>query len=265
MNGNISNKVIIVLAMLGFTACKAHKQLVVNKKAEAGAAVSPAVSNTAAKITAIKAKQVGFNTFSGKAKTKLEINGNSNDVTLNIRIQHNQKIWVSITAFAGIEAARAMITPDSIIVLNRLESTYLKKPFSYIYKYASRDVNYHTVEALLVGNAIPDLLRDSSKMTADTGNVILSGTLHNLVYQLIVNPGLKVTQTSLANDAEQQSLMVKNSDFTLVEDKTMPAQINITSTVRNKNIKASLHYNKVELNQVLEFPFSIPKRFSEVE
>ena len=105
-------------------------------------------------LAAIKAQQVVFDTFSGRASTKLDINGSSNDVTLNIRLKKDKQIWVSITALLGIEVARALITPDSIKVINKLQGLYLKKPFSFIYQYASRQVNYKTIESLLVGNVM---------------------------------------------------------------------------------------------------------------
>jgi len=266
MNGNILNKLFVVVALLAFTACKSHKQLVVNKKADTTSvkanAEAAAVAN---KIEQIKAHQITYTSFSGKAKTKLDVNGNSNDVTLNVRILRNQKIWISITAFAGIEAARALITPDSIQVLNKLDGTYLKKPFSYIYKYASPQVNYNTIESLLVGNAIPELLVDRGSIAPDNGNVVLSGNLGDLIYKMIVDPDLKVSQTNLSNPAELQALQVNNSSFIQADNRTVPSEINIASTVKNKNFKADLHYVKVDFDQPQDFPFSIPKRFPQVQ
>src|SRR5579872_4872906 len=151
MRRNILNKLLVVCALLSIAACKTHKQLVVNKKS-GSAANTP--SPVLTKLDAIKAAQLNFTTFSGRAKARMQINNSSNDVTLNIRISHGQKIWVSITAIAGIEVARAMITPDSILAVNKLQGLYLRQPFSYIYKYASNQLDYRSVEALLVGNAI---------------------------------------------------------------------------------------------------------------
>jgi len=112
-------KLAAICCLLFVFSCKSRKPLVVKRvAADTVAAIKP-VDTKAAKLVAIKAKQTSFNTFSGKASTKLDINGNSNNVTLNIRIQRDHKIWVSITAIAGIEVARAQITPDSIFLVNR--------------------------------------------------------------------------------------------------------------------------------------------------
>jgi hypothetical protein len=134
MRENTSNKILwlpaICLLLLVFS-CKAKKQLMVKQAAPIDSAVKPADTKKS-KLDAIRAAQTQFNSFSGKARTVLNINGSSNDVTLNIRIKRDQKIWVSITAIAGIEAARVLITPDSILIINRLQSIFVKQPFSYI-------------------------------------------------------------------------------------------------------------------------------------
>src|ERR1700733_14953394 len=116
MRRNISNKLLFLCCALAIVSCKAKKQLAATQGPSVTnpVVVKPVVSS---KLAEIKKNQADFTTFSGRAKTKLDINGNSNNVTLNIRIQKGQKIWVSITAIAGIEVARALITPDSLLVI----------------------------------------------------------------------------------------------------------------------------------------------------
>jgi tetratricopeptide (TPR) repeat protein len=208
------NKIVIVFCLLALVACKSKKLVVVNRPTTTvdSAAINKE-NSIRSRLAAIQSKQVTFNTFSGKAKTKLDINGNSNDVTLNIRVARDQKIWISVTAIIGIEVARAQITPDSIIVVNRLQSVYLKKPFSYVYTYASRQINFKTLQALLVGNAIPEVLNPRPDFAAEGNNTVLSGTLQDLVYKLLLGPDMKVTQTNLSNQFGGKSLQVANNVF----------------------------------------------------
>jgi hypothetical protein len=239
-------------------SCKARKHVIVSRKADSTA---KPLDNVSSKLDAIKAKQVNFNTFAGRAKTKLDINGNSNDVTLNIRIQRDKKIWVSITAILGVEAARALITPDSILLINRLQGVYLRKPFSYVYKYASNQVNYKTLESLLIGNAIPELLNEKADVVNADGNTTLSGSLQDLLYKLIVGADLKVTQTNLSNQNEGQSLQVVNNTFIQATNRIMPSEIDIASVVKDKKIQVNLHYTKADYDVQQEYPFSIPASY----
>ena len=214
---------------------------------------------------AVAAAQVSFNTFSAKADAQLDVNGDGNDVNLNIHIDHDKKIWVSITKtlLVTFEVARAIITPDSIQVINKLQGVYLKKPFSYVYQYSNNQVSYKMLEALLVGNAMPEILQDNNAgFQTDNGNTTISGVLQDLVYSLVLGPDMKVSQFNLSNHNGGLSLQANNSMFIPAGSKTVPSQIDIQSTAQNKKVHVNLHYTKVDLDLPLTYPFSIPEGYT---
>jgi hypothetical protein len=260
MKGNILNKLLIICCLLAMVSCKARK-LAVNSKTTVKHTTRP-VNNSAVKLIPIRESQISFNTFSAKAHTQLNINGSSNDVTLNIRVSNNQKIWVSVTALLGIEIARALITPDSIQIINRLQGVYIKKPFSYIYTFTNRQVNYAMLQALLIGNAIPAMLNDSTNYHAVNDSITLSGNLQDLIYKLIIGHDMKVTQTSLSNQDAGQSLQINNNLFIKSGNNTVPSQIDIASMAKDKKIQVNLRYVKVDFNLQQEYPFNIPDSYS---
>jgi hypothetical protein len=279
MKRNIANKLIIVCCLLAMVGCKARKKATSTTAAQTPATTTvqappqtantvtipitpPDLSTLKSQLALIKARQVNFNTFSARATTKLDINGDDNNVTLNIHINKGKMIWVSITALLGIEVARAVITPDSIKVINKLQGLYIKKPFSFIYQYASRQVNYKTIEALLVGNAMPEVLTERSRITSDLGNVTLAGNLDELIYSLVLGTNMRVTQFNLSNTDAGQALLVNNSVFIQVSNRLVPSQIDILSTIQDKKIQANLRYTKVDFDQQLEYPFNIPERYT---
>ncbi|MGN6640779.1 MAG: DUF4292 domain-containing protein [Mucilaginibacter sp.] len=260
MRKNILSRLFVVYCLLLVFGCKAKKHLVVNQPQAAMENKAP--SETAEMLKRVRSAQLSFNTFSGKAKAKLNVNGSTNDVTLNIRINRGQKIWVSITAIAGIEVARALITPDSLLVINKIQGVYLRKPFNYIYKYASSQLDYHSIEALLVGNAIPQLLNDNAQLQADTSSMVFSGNLNELVYKLTESHDLHTRATNLSNPNAGQSLQVDNSAFIQAANKQIPSQIDISSAAGTKKVQISLHYFKVDFDQPLQYPFSIPSSYT---
>ncbi len=249
-----------MILIAAVVSCKSKKTLVVHKSADS--ASTPTSNIVENKLDQIRSAQLNFNTFSGKARAKISINGNSNDVTLTIRISNNKKIWVSVTAIAGIEVARAMITPDSLLVINRLQGIYLKKPFAYIYKYTGRQVNYKTVESLLTGNVIPDLLRDDDQLQPDNGNINITGNMDELAFKLIISPDLKENSANLANPTLGQSLQVSNTQYMLSGNKAVPSQIDIASAAKNQQVHINLHYIKVDFDLPQDFPFTIPDRYT---
>jgi hypothetical protein len=253
-------KLLLICCLLILVSCKARKHMVTNR---ASGNIANPTDTKRVELDAIRAGQTNFNTFSGKARTTLYFSGNSNDVTLNIRIKRDQKIWVSITAIASIEVARALITPDSIMIINKLQSVYIKQPFSYIYKFAGKEINYKTLESLLTGNAIPELVNENADLQTKRDTITLTGNLQDLMYKLIIGPGMKVTQTNLSNQTTGQALQVTNNTFLQIASRVIPSQIDIASVVKDKKILVNLHYIKLEFDQPLEYPFNIPARYTE--
>jgi hypothetical protein len=281
MRRNIPNKYILLLCLIAAFGCKSRKKLTGTKPVDTTGVivtdypVKPGMSNPVLtpakpsidvvklnKLKEIRTGQVDFNTFSGKAQAKLNVDGNKNDVTLNIRIKKGQQIWISITALLGIEAARVLITPDSIKVLNKLQGTYLKKPFNYIYGYTSKQINYKTIESLIIGNAIPELLNDNGDLRPNNGGYVVTGKLQELAYQLTFGGNLKVTQTFMSNQTAGQSLQVNNSALIQSGSRVIPSQININSSAKQNIIQADLKYTRVDLDQPVEMQFSVPKRYT---
>lgn len=260
MRRNIANKIaaLCIVAVIS-VGCKARKMVTAPVVTAPPVVVDNSKANT---ITAIKGRQLTFTTFSGKASADLNIDNDNRGVSMNIRIDRGKRIWVSITALLSFEVARALITPDSIKIINKIQGVYIKKPFSYIHDYAGKQVNYTTLESLLTGNAVPELLSTNADMQKVDNTITLSGKLQQLLYKMIFNQDMKVSQLNLSNNEQQQSLQVNNSNFVLVDGRTLPSQINISSSLKEKKIAVKLEYSKVELDRVLEYPFNIPETYT---
>ena len=261
MKKNILSKLCILALVIGVAGCKAKKPV---GKPLITPNASPAASSFS-KADALKKigdKQVQYNTLLLKAKADLSINGNDNDVSMNIRMQKDKVIWVSVTAIAGIEVARALITPDSIKILNRLESSYTKKPFDYVYQFANKQVNFKTLQTILIGNALPGTLTESSTVTPMAGQIQVKGDLSGLAYLLLFAVNNTLIQSNLTDKAASQALSVNYSDYANFMNQAFPQSVNIKSSASNKNISIDLKYNYVGVNEKVDFPFSVPKRFT---
>ena len=116
---------------------------------------------------------------------------------------------------------------------------------------------------MLVGNAIPELLNDNATITPVNGNLAVTGNLHDLLYNLMVGPDLKVSSTNLTNNGAQQSLQINYSNFIQATNRVIPSHIAFSSKVANKNIQAELNYSRADFDQTLDFPFSIPGRYKQ--
>ncbi|RZL17281.1 MAG: DUF4292 domain-containing protein [Pedobacter sp.] len=250
---------IALMAIVCLGACKAKKPVVA--PVVTAPVVAPATSNKADNLKLLKAKDISFNTLAIKAKANLDFAGNKNGVTMNIRMERDKQIWVSITAVIGIEVARAVITPDSIKVRNNLQSTYLKKPFNYAYRYTSKNVNFKMLQAIFAGNTIPNFTTESSEIIQQNGAWTISGEEGTLAFKILFNEMMKVGENNLNDLKSGQALKVAYGGYQQVNDGLFPSSLTINSMAGTKRVNLQLDYTKVDRNISLEFPFSVPRNY----
>jgi hypothetical protein len=263
-NTSMKNSFIKAMVMLSLVsvamACKSKKAIVATTPAVKAA---PIVSDKKeANIKLLRSKNINFNTLSMKGKANLRLPGNENTVTVNVRIQRDQKIWMSITALLGIEVARAVITPDSIMVINKLQNTYVRQPFSYIYRYTSRQVSFKMLQDVLTGNTINTLFNPAAVLEQnEQGLWILKGNEGSLGFNLNFNALQKPGQLNLNDIKAAQALKVNYGHYQKVNEFMMPAQIAINSMSGNKRVDIDFDFSKIESNVQLDFPFRVPKGY----
>lgn len=261
MRKNILTKIIFAFVIV-LAGCKAKKELL-------PAAVIPVVMATEAvpdltrknKLDAVENMNTVFKTLSIKAKADLNINDKSNDVNMNIRIRNNEAIWVSVTALAGLEVARALITADSVKVLNRLDNVFLKKPFNYIYEFTNERITFQTLQSVLVGNAMSEFIGESTELKNEGENVLLKTVLASMIYNFTVDKQNKVLFTQLNDSSAGQELLVNYTNFISINQQLIPHSVIMNSKAKNKAISLDLNYLKIDMDGNVDLPFRVPERF----
>jgi len=253
------NKWMILIAVVGLSACKAKKAIVA--PVVTAPVTAPVNNNKADNLKLLKAKDIAFNTLAIKAKANLDFAGNKNGVTMNIRMERDKQIWVSITAVIGIEVARAVITPDSIKVRNNLQSTYLKKPFNYAYRYTSKNVDFKMLQAIFAGNTIPNFTTEKSEISQQNGVWTLNGEEGTLAFKILFNEIMKVGENNLNDLKSGQALKVAYGSYQQINDGLFPTSLTINSMAGTKRVNLQMDYTKVDRNIPLDFPFTVPKNY----
>lgn len=259
MSRGIWNKWIwIAVVSTGLLACKTKKAIVTLPKNDSSTMAGTRKSET---LVLLKKNDLSFNTLSLRGKAGLNINGNSNNVSMNIRMKKDEMIWVSVTAIAGIEVARVLITPDSIKVRNNFQSVYLKKPFNYIHAFTNKQVSFKLLQSMFSGNTIDDFMVEQSELEQLNGVWELKGQQQDLAYRVLFNTLLKVSENNLNDVKSGKALKVVYGDYQKVIDDLFPSSMQISSMAGIKQIAINLDFSKIERNVSLDFPFSVPKKY----
>lgn len=256
MKISIQNSLLFLLvALLFITSCKSKKQLT------AAASSKKITSKTKVKADDLIKHEADFKTFQAKSKTSISLDGKTFDVNLNLRIKKNEVIWASITAFAGIEVARVLITPDSIKLINRTESTYIEKPFSFIHNYTSDKIDFKALESLLIGNSIPFTLT-TGEINVENDAIIVKGSEGKVSFNNRYSNLLRPVNVQLQNNYSGQQLSVRYNTYSLFADKQLPVNLTIISKINSKNINLDIEYLSPQFDVPQDYPFSVPKRFT---
>lgn len=264
MKRNTLNKLLCLFTIIAvLLSCKSKKLVLTPEPAPELVVVQAIAADNSKlnKINQIRDKDAVFSTLVIKAKADLSIDNKSNEVNMNIRMKNNEVIWVSVTAMAGVEVARALITPDSVKILNRLDNIYIKKPFSYIYEFTNDRINFKTLQSVLIGNTVSDLLSDSTELSAEGDETLLKSIIGSLVYDLKANLQNKVTLNKLGDIVSGQDLIVNYGNFIALNQHDFPHFVEMSTKTKKKSLALKLEFLKVDADGTIDLPFRVPDRF----
>ena len=252
-----------VFAVVSMTmACKTRKAAVVAPPAKPVETLSNKRAET---VNLLAGKDISYSTLSLRGKADLDINGDSHSVSLNLRIKKDQKIWASVTAFAGIEAARVLITPDSIFVLNRLQRTYLAKPFSYLQNFAGGPITFTVLQSMVSGNTDPAFLSEPAQLELRDGVWTTTGTWKAMSFSVLFNTLLKPKELQITDTRINNRLNVVYDQYQQVDQALFPSDLKLSAVSRGKKFDVALSFSKIERNVPVDFPFNVPKRFEGIK
>lgn len=216
-------------------------------------------------LTNLKTSRLDFKTFQGKAKTKVGLNNRSFNTNAVIRIEHNRAIWISFTSILSMEIARVMITPTKVQIINRLNRSYIDQPFDFIYKYASTDINFQELEALIIGNTLSFTTNPDNLIFSTQNGYQLTGTKQSLNFEMLFNQDTSLRSNMLQDSVRNQAVKIDYSQFKTHDGSLIPHFVNIKVSSPKQALTASLDYNTIRIDEDVSIPFSIPDSYKRID
>lgn len=229
----------------------------------------------------IQDNNLKFTSFYAKSTVVFVNNGKKQTTDAIIRIKQGEKIWISVVPALGIEIARLMVTPDSVYYLNRLERVFLKKPFTHISQMLKKNMDYHMLESLLIGNdfsgfnLIPHtIISDNENYTISfenrmpkTSTLSAKNISFNIPLQQLVADvnNYKIKQNSVAEKINNTKFVVFYKNFKMEGLQLVPQDISMWIDTEGNRYEISIQYNKIQLNQSQNYPFAIPSSYKEIQ
>ena len=224
----------------------------------------------AGKVTADKAyRQLVANQLSADwMDARASINFDSPDFsaggTAHIKVEAGKRIWVRVSKF-GFEAARALITPDSIYLLDRLNREYSAEPLAYVEQRYQIPARFELLQDILLGNPIFFGRNEYNLATEEQQYLLRGGSQYWKTSYWLNQRSFQLERMRLQEPATDREVDLQVAGYGTVAG--IPREF---AYLRNLSINSpetgrariELKFNRVSLNEPTSITFSIPSSYS---
>lgn len=261
-----------VLCISTFTSCKKNRKKINDSQTTQSGTpflIPKQNAQTAMLIEKLKQNELHPNTFGAKIKLNTDApNLPVQNFVIDLRLDTQQKrVWASISPVMlglSLEVGRALITPDSIQIIDRFNKKYYNEPFTYIYKFIDYPLTFNDLQNLILGNSIIDYQQGNWNKANDTAyiytqkddklDIQLQANAQNHVFN-----ALQITQLATQYAINSQLLDYKNLEF-----KNIPFSHKRTLQLKTPDkgtFNATLDFSKIKINENLDFDFN-PEKYT---
>ena len=223
------------------------------------AAVEAAAFNSKL-LSGIQKNRIAYTTFSAKLKIDFENDKQrQQNISTNIRMQKDSVIWISVSAPIIGEVARAVITPDSLKAYDKFNKRLYLRAMSDAKDLLNIPFDFGTLQDMIIGN--PVFLSDSIYQVVKTPAIIsfsCDSTLYTSLFNVFADDYLLQQSKVMDKDgASNRSCELTYGEYKDVEGHRFATRRRIF--VEEKNItRIAMDFNRMEFNQPLTFPFTVP-------
>ncbi len=264
MTGNSMNKTSLIIAVLlfvGLSACKSRKNKI----------ITPSIVNPVDSIikTANAEDFLGFTIkdwqyFSSKIDVDYRNGDDQKNVNVHIRMLKDSLVWISAGLF-GIEAARVLINKDSMVVLNKLEKTYMVYKNEAISGFSDVPLTVGQIQNLIIGQPVYALKLYKIAMNNDA-RISIQYPQEKFITSHQYGKQFYTIDTTAINDRTTSNYaMARYQDYSVVNGHNFPLTTYLTASNGNKLIYIDMKFQDTDFETVVTFPFTIPSSYEKAQ
>ncbi len=205
------------------------------------------------------------NWFSGKANVSVEIQGNAVSLNAIILLRKDSAMLLILKKF-GIEAVRALVTKDSVRVINRISGEYMVHSLSYLTETFNIPADFRVLQDVIIGN--PAFLDKQTAVYSQKDTICSLATISkdmNAEY-LFEAKSCKLRTVNIKQIESQNTLFLKYDGYRTLNTKPWSyiRLIEANDLEMGKNT-AKIDFTEMELNVPKTIRCEIPTRYKRVD
>ncbi len=193
--------------------------------------------------------------------------------SMQMRMARDKSIYISVRPLGLVEAAKLVITGDTLIVVDKLHKRYLCENVKIITNGVPADVS--TLQDIFLGRAF--VLGEGTLSGALAKQVALSdlngGHLlqpkkqyKGFSYHFKFDAEHKILSVEVApaGTPTASTYAVKYSNVGMTMAGLVPGKIDVSTKLNNKNVTLKLEYSNFSWNEPLKIDTSLPKKYTKM-
>jgi hypothetical protein len=224
------------------------------------------ISTTEAKpeTLQVQLEEIDFDYFSTRSKVNFRDQNEDQTATVNIRMKKDSLIWLSVNK-VGIEGFRALITRDSIYVLDQVKKEYFVKDFKSLSEQFNFTISYDLLQSVVMGN-LPFKTLDRKALKVNNYYLLRQENGALTVDNFIGQQNRKLEKVEMTEQPSQNKLTLNYENFGPLNNFLYPynsaLHLKYVSNQQSLNTLITVECKKAEIHtEELKFPFNIPKRY----
>lgn len=205
--------------------------------------------------------------MSSRIKVAYEDDKQRQNITVNLRMQKNEKIWMK-ASILGITLAKVLITRERVSYYETISNTYFDGDFALLSNWLGTELDFEKTQAILLGQSIFGLDKTTYTASVSENRYKLEPLRQpaNFVHSLLLNPNnFKVNSGIVSQPIDNRRLSIAYGDYQELEGSFYPSVLQINSMEGDSRTIIAVNYRKINLNVSLSFPFKIPEGYEEIQ
>lgn len=176
-----------------------------------------------------------------------------------LRLRKDSVLWLSFRALMGIEVARLLLSPDSIKLINRLNTSYFVGPISELANTYQLPFLYEQLQDVLLAR-LSFNPKEFNRVVYDEYGYALYNLKGDTLPDYRLNTDYLPTSISLGR-GDSQRLTISYSDYQQIDSLWVPKELYVQAQSDTNTIMATFRFSKTTINTPKKVKFSIPSSY----
>lgn len=249
-----NNKITLLLwlvTVLIVSSCKTKEQTVIQQLTE---------QTKEERLHSLLAQEIAYTHFSasGKVGVKIGADGKNTSADAQVRIIKDEAIQVSFRVpILNMEVARAVITPERILLIDRHNKQYFDETMETVRQLAPFDFDFYSLQALFTNQLFiagkqeiaPEDFRSFS-LSEDEYNIYLTNKDGQKInYDFVSDSRFRILSTEMYKDKEKLHMTWEYDSFEPASDKQLfPRKMAMQVTTPKDTFRMNFSFSNVDVS-----------------